>query len=381
MTASIAWIQVGDLHADEEDGWLGTDRLRHVVAGIAEHGIAADFLFLPGDNANHGTIEQYDRILDALAPLALPWRVIPGDHDFEPGDLDAYKTQIPEKNRPKGEIIAGYRCIFLDIVSAGAGGPDFRLPMGERRRLAEELARAAAEGTPPIVFMHAYPGDLAADGPEVAETLAAGRAVFVGTGHTHYNELLNDGRVIYGAARSTAQIEEGGEQPGLVTICVHDGVPSWRFRPLDAAWPAVQIVAPCDVRLVTRPTDPLQVPRPGEVRIVVRSFGATGDPQVRQGDQAPTAMRPAGDHLWEATLALGAGLQRIEVEAGAARNAVDVLVRPLDAIPKRGPARALGEAIHAIGAWPEAGLLGTQLGPNRNGGEPWKSGEPEEVGR
>ncbi len=55
----------------------------------------ADFVFVPGDNANHGTPEQYARMIDALAPLSLPWRIIPGDHDFEPGDLVNYEPRFP----------------------------------------------------------------------------------------------------------------------------------------------------------------------------------------------------------------------------------------------------------------------------------------------
>jgi 3',5'-cyclic-AMP phosphodiesterase len=31
------------------------------------------------------------------------------------------------------------------------------------------------------------------------------------------------------------------------------------------------------------------------------------------------------------------------------------------------PARKPGDSVNAIGAYPEKGLLGTQLGPNRNG--------------
>lgn len=369
MTGSIAWLHVGDLHADAADGWLGVERLGAIVSGIAEHGVAADFLFLPGDNANHGTAEQYSRIVDALAPLDLPWRVIPGDHDFEPGDLLAYEAAILPVNRPRAEVIAGHRCVFLDIVSAGAGGPDFRLAMGERRRLGEELARATAEGTPPLAFLHAYPGDLAADGADVARVIADTGIAFVDTGHTHYNELLNDGRTVYGAARSTAQIEEDGGSAGLATVCVHDGVPSWRFRALPTPWPAVQIVSPCDLRLATRIADPRHVPRPGAIEGVARLFGRAPDPVVSLDDGASVPMAAGADALWRATVQMDAeGLHDVRVRAGETEDRIEMLVRPADNLPKRQPAPALGHPVHAIGAWPQAGILGTQLGPNRNGG-------------
>ena len=83
--------------------------------------------------------------------------------------------------------------------------------MHHRNRLLEELAQAEAQGQTPLVFMHGYPGDLAADGEAIAKVFADARVAFVDTGHTHYNELLNDGRVVYGATRSTGA-DRGGRR-------------------------------------------------------------------------------------------------------------------------------------------------------------------------
>ncbi len=461
MVAAIGWVHVGDLHLEDADGWESLGRLRAIVDQVERHiGSAADFLFLPGDNANHGTPDQYAALTAALGDLSIPWRIIPGDHDLEPGDLTNYEAAIPPANRPETEVIAGHRCIFLDIVSGGAGGPDFRLTMHHRNRIAEELARAAAEGQPPLVFMHAFPGDLAADGEAVARAFADGGVAFVDTGHTHYNDVLNDGRVIYAATRSTGQIEEDGGRPGFSFVAVHDGVPSWRFRRLDAPWPHVQIVSPCDRRLVTRPADPRQVPRPGPVTIVARVIGAGSDavPRLHVGEamtdgmgpgratadragrdrhaaqadalaitpgadgpwrgmaddprsltapvpggllqgsarphpadagdtvtahatdggrgSVPPAtpigedgipMTPGADGLWRGEVALPPGVSFVTVTCGASRDVLEVLTRPVDQIPKRGPPVALGQDCHTVGAWPQAGIIGAGLGPNRNG--------------
>jgi len=373
MSATISWVHIGDLHMDEADGWLARERLAAIVGEVnGRIGDAADFVFLPGDNANHATPEQYRAITDALAPLRRPYRVIPGDHDFERGHLDTYEAAFPGVNRPEVEVIAGYRCVFLDIISAGAGGPDFRLTMHHRNRLLEELARAEAEGQVPLVFMHAYPGDLAADGEAIARTFADARVAFVDTGHTHYNELLNDGRVVYGATRSTAQIEEDGGRPGYTIVTVHDRVPSWRFKPIGGGWPFVQIVAPADLRLVTRPADPRQVPRPGEVAVVAKLFGGDADTVVTiTAGGAPQPMTADADGvLWRATLSLAPGLHAVTVTAGDDQDTISLLVRPEDNIPHRTLPVAPGLDIHAVGAWPERGILGTQLGPNKNGMKP-----------
>lgn len=371
--SSITWVHIGDLHMDEADGFASRARLDAIVAEIGAHiGTAADFVFLPGDNANHAAPEQYRQIVEGLVPLRLPYRVIAGDHDFELGDLVNYDAAFPKANRPEVEVIAGHRCIFVDIISHGAGGPDFRLTTHHRNRLLEELARAEAEGQTPLVFMHAYPGDLAADGDTIARTFADARVAFVDTGHTHYNELLNDGRVVYGATRSTGQIEEGGGRPGFALVTVHGRVPSWRFKEVGGTWPFVQIVAPADLRMVTRPADSRQVPRPGSVEIVAKLFGRTREPVSLSIDGGPAmAMAPvAGTALWQATVPLAAGLHRVTVASGADRDMIQLLVRAEDDIPRRGLPIAPGCDIHAIGAWPEHGIEGTQLGPNKNGGHP-----------
>ena len=172
MTAatSLSWVHIGDLHMDEATGWESRDRLAAIVAEINEYvGDAAAFVYLPGDNANHATVDQYRVIVETLAPLKLPYRVIPGDHDFELGDLGNYNAAFPLANRPEVEVIAEYRCIYLDIVSAGAGGPDFRLTRHHRNRVLAELAQAEAEGRVPLVFMHAFP----ATWPPMARTSRA----------------------------------------------------------------------------------------------------------------------------------------------------------------------------------------------------------------
>jgi hypothetical protein len=217
--------------------------------------------------------------------------------------------------------------------------------------------------------MHAYPGDLAADGETIARTFADARVAFVDTGHTHYSELLNDGRVIYGATRSTGQIEEGGGRPGFSLVTVHGRVPSWRFKELGGGWPFVQIVAPADLRLVTRPADPQQVPRPGEVEIVAKLFGHRGEPVRMTIDDSPDVPMSAvpGTPMWRAPARLATGVHHVTVASGPDRDTIKLLVRPHDGIPRRGLPIAPGCDIHAIGAWPERGIEGTQLGPNKNG--------------
>jgi len=367
---TLAWLHVGDLHADPADDWIGVERLKEIVAQANDHLEDLDFLYLPGDNANTGTAEEYAAILAALAPLRLPWRTVPGDHDFHGRTLASYDDAIPPQCRPRVETISGHRCLFLDIVSAGTGGPDFVLDDDARRWIGEELTAARINGEIPLVFMHAYPDDLRGDGEAIGRLFAEGDVRFVDTGHTHYNEILNDGHVVYGATRSTAQIEEDDSVPGYSIVCFHDGVPSWRFRPLDAPWPALQIVSPADLSLMTDPADPRQVARPGKVSVTVRSFGTVTDPVMLSVDGGTgIVMTPGERGFWRAVATIAAaGLHRVAVGSGDVADAIDLLMRAEDELPKRRRLVAPGSSCHAIGAWPEAGLLGTRLGPNANGG-------------
>jgi len=272
MTACLSWVHFGDLHVDEADGLEGLHRFETLVGLAEQHlGDAVDFALLPGDNANHGTEAQYRGISNAMSRLGRSWHVLAGDHDFEPGNLDAMRA-ITTRDAPYAAHIRGYRCLFLDIVSAGKGGPDFRIDPAQRRWIERELDMAGAAGERAVVFMHAYPGDLRDDPDGVAGVFAAHRVVFVGTGHTHYNELLNDGRVIYGATRSIGQSEEGA--PGFSVVTIDDGVPSWRFQAIDAVWPLVQITTPADRRLITDPACDRQVPQ-GGFTVRARIFGGT----------------------------------------------------------------------------------------------------------
>ena len=175
--------------------------------------------------------------------------------------------------------------------------------------------------------------------------------------------------MIYGATRSTAQIEEGGGRPGYSLVTVHDRVPSWRFKEIGTPWPFVQIVAPADVRMVTRPADPQQVPRPGEVAIVAKLYGRTEGPVLLTTDDGTATAMTAipGTALWQGIVRLDAGIHDVVVTAGGDRDAIKLLVRDRDDIPRRGMPVAPGSDIHAIGAWPEKGIEGTRLGPNKNG--------------
>ncbi|MDF3983606.1 metallophosphoesterase [Luteibacter sp. PPL554] len=370
----LTWIHIGDLHASDEDDYVSVGHLETIVEAVnqAPEG-AVDFVYLPGDNANHATQEQYRRLRPLLDRLNVPFHAIPGDHDFETKSLDTFYTELGMDHLPMAVDVKGYRCLFLDVVSAGTGGPDFRLGDTQWGWLQHELHRSQAAEQPAVVFMHAYPGDLKQGGEAIAHAFADANVAFVDTGHTHYNELLNDGWVIYGATRSTGQIEEDDGRPGYTVIHVDDGVVSWRFRRLGDDRPFVTITQPADHRLVTGRTrhEPL---KDGRMTIRAKVLGddvTAVTASVGGGDAVAMHPVPGEPAVWACAVSVDAQARPLEVvvtatdrQGAVGDDAIRVATHPAEARTGR---HGLGTDVHAIEAWPRHGLLGSQLGPNKNG--------------
>lgn len=371
----LTWLHIGDLHVSDEDDYQSVDHLHRIVdesnTFLADQ---IDFVFLPGDNANHGTVEQYRRINEALAPLRVPVHAVPGDHDFEPGNLDAFHQMQGALALPHHETIKGHPLFFLDAVSAGKGGPDFQL--GDLQRDWMERQSVAACLEPPVVFMHAYPQDFKNDHRFLTDWLDRMGTAFVDTGHTHYNELLNDGSVVYGATRSTGQIEEDSGAPGYSIISLDGPHVSWRFKRLGSSWPFVVIISPTDFRLVTDRlmTEPSSS---AQVRVRAKVFGHDIASVMTQVDDAPPmamnkdTIEPG---IWEAWVSMPPDepLYRICVKA---LRGTDELCSDYVTIIRHEARHTLvhrsnqprGTDAHVVTPWPEHGYIGTQLGPNKFG--------------
>jgi Icc protein len=243
----LRFLHIGDLHLTEPHLQNARD-LAAIVAGINAHcADAIDFVVLPGDVAESGTTEQFRFTHQQMSRLNVPWGAIPGDHDFEPRSLDRFYDTLGCKWLPFAEEINGCVCLFLDIVSNGTGGPDFKLGRQQIDWMKAALMSAKADGKTSAIFVHSYPADLGKEAEEVSSIIDESCAVLVDMGHTHHNELANDGRTIYASTRSTGQVEEG--DVGLSLIAIDERVMSWRFKPLNSPWPFVMNTSPSDRRL------------------------------------------------------------------------------------------------------------------------------------
>ena len=266
----LAFAHIGDLHIADAKQRNFQDFLSIVAQIEIEFSKLIDFVVLPGDNADNGLRSQYALIATALKMLSRPVHAIPGDHDREQGGLQSFYELLATRSLPRAEIIRGARCLFLDVSGPGQGGPDFRLGIEQTSWMQQELQTAHAQGETVLVFMHSYPDELKGEGEARLFTslIAAHDVALIDMGHTHYNELANDGRTIFAATRSTGQIEEGPVGYSIATI--DRGVVSWRFKALDDPCPFVVITSPADHRLMRHPDQAIDGSR--EVRALV--FGA-----------------------------------------------------------------------------------------------------------
>jgi 3',5'-cyclic-AMP phosphodiesterase len=356
----LRFVQIGDLHLTGHGLQNHRDFIR-IVHELNRHvGRLVDFVYLPGDNADDGTDDQFSLVRGGLDELRLPWRVIPGDHDFKPRSLENYYRGLGVPKLPYAEDIQGRLCLFLDVVSQGTGGPDFKLGAEQFDWLGDRLAEAQRDGKDCVVFMHAYPADLGEEAGRLSRLLDASNVRLVAMGHTHYNEIAHDGRTIYAATRSTGQIEEG---PVGFSFAVLDGdVVSCRFKPLDSSWPFVMITAPADRRFNLREaeTAPARL-----VRACIWGAAPVSQAEYRVDDGPWRAMSLKNRGIFSAPIVTSQKTFRLEVratdETGAAAD--DVIVCGANGARRL----STGSDAGSIGAWPERHLFGTQLGPNRNG--------------
>jgi 3',5'-cyclic-AMP phosphodiesterase len=136
----VSWVHFGDLHITGENERNYQDFLALIQDVDANLAGQIDFALLPRDNADDGTEEQFRLVKHAVEGLRVPLHILPGDHDRKPGSLDAFYKVLGAERLPKAITVCGHRCLFLDIVSAGTGGPDFRLGGDQIMWLERELS-------------------------------------------------------------------------------------------------------------------------------------------------------------------------------------------------------------------------------------------------
>ncbi len=366
----LSWVHFGDLHLTGEEQTNYRDLVGLIDEVNRQFAHNLQFTFLPGDNVDHANESEYALARKAVDSLTVPLFAIAGDHDFDSGTLEFFRKYLSPQ--PHYAFVLGdYRLIFLNAMESTR--PEvFRISDVQLGFLEEELKRAKRDAQRAILFVHCYPSDFHQGGDELSQLIRRYRVLLVEMGHTHYNEVANDGHTIYTATRSTGQIEEG--PVGFSVTNLDDGVVSWKFHELGAGTFAM-ITSPADAAFIIDPDSQQQVLRTTTM-IHAKCWGA---PKIASAvahfDRAkPTPMEyDKGLRVWRAELPLddlSDGLHSLTAEfrAGDGDLVTDqVQVRVARTIAYVPPERGLRDQNNAIGAYLSKGILGTQLGPNKNG--------------
>ena len=351
----VSWVHIGDLHITTADQQSYAD-FKTIIANTNQYlknGI--NFVYLPGDNANDGTESEYQLIKQATDQLQVPLYAIPGDHDHK--GISLY-NQYVEPRLYQSFSVGEYHFVLLDVMSG--------ISSEEKTWLTNDLDAAAKAGLKNVVFMHTY--NLASS---LQDLIQKDNVIVVDTGHTHTNEIANDGHTLYAATRSTGQAIEG--PVGFSIVNLDNGVVSWKFKPL-GSFPFVMITSPSDKQLIIDPSQAVK----GTVDIRAKIWddkGVTATTMQIDGGTAMTLQRIGDTPMWSASFdstKVSDGDHKITVNvtgAGGNTSSDTITVVVNQAGSFQVPQRAFGASGNSIGAYAEKGLLGNQTagGPSPQG--------------
>lgn len=364
----VSWVHFGDLHVTtaQEQNYHDFLELTGEVNNVMAD--ALSFAFFPGDNAEHGRAQEYELVRRGLDRLALPCFSIVGDHDVRTGSFDNYLRYMARATCFRF-VINPYLFLGLNAF-ATADAKRFDVSKEQLEWAETLLASAKREKRKPVIFLHCYPSDLGKSGKTLSNLIRKYGVLLVDMGHTHYNEIANDGHTLYTTTRSTGQVEEG--PVGFSITNLDHGVISWRFKVL-GEWPFVMITSPGDERLMTD-SALASLHKTGSLRVRAKVWSRSPIQLVNAqlpGQQVDLENIP-GTAVWEGELStghLGAGVYPLYVyaEDEDERASEDIVHVPIGCATGAPRERAQRDQDNAIWAWPEHGLLGTQLGPNKNG--------------
>ena len=357
----ISWVHFGDLHmtkAGEQNHLDLAEIVNEVNQAFAG---SVSFVFLPGDVADDGSRAAYKVVRRELDRLNVPWCAIVGDHDVHEKSFANFLNAMSERTR-YAFTVGSVRFVAMNAFDVPHPA-SFTVSPDQLVWVKHELQAATDARQTKVLLLHCYPSDLKVGGAELMEVIRNLDVRLIDMGHTHYNEIANDGWTLYSATRSTGQIEEG--PVGYSVTNIDGDVVSWRFVELGEL-PIVVITSPGDERLLTKSSGTLH----GILKVRAKSWGKAEAVKATAhlDGQAVFMKRIANSHVWEADVPApceGVHSLKVSIEDARAGVASDEIRIAVGQPAERDYMER--DQNNALEAWPEHGLLGSQLGPNKNG--------------
>jgi 3',5'-cyclic-AMP phosphodiesterase len=161
MSQSVLIAQISDLHI-KPPGALAYGRvdtakaLERCVTELNRLQPRPDMVVISGDLADTPTVEEYEHLKRLLAPLALPFVIIPGNHDSR----DLMRAAFPEQayasaSGPLNQVLTlkGLDLVLLDSSVSGQPHGDLDAPTLQWL----DTTLAATQHRPALVFLHHPP--------------------------------------------------------------------------------------------------------------------------------------------------------------------------------------------------------------------------------
>jgi len=243
----ISWIHFGDLHMTKAGEQNHLDLAKIVNEVNQAFAGSVSLVFLPGDIAHDGSRAAYKVVRGELDRLNVPWCAIVGDHDVHERSFANFLEAMSEQTH-YAFTVGSVRFVAMNAFDVPHPA-SFAVSAEQLAWVRLELQTATGAGQRKVLLLHCYPSDLKVGGIQLMEALRHFDVSLIDMGHTHYNEIANDGRTLYTATRSTGQIEEG--PVGYSVTNIDGDVVSWRFIELGKL-PVVVITSPSDERLLTK---------------------------------------------------------------------------------------------------------------------------------
>jgi Icc protein len=215
----ISWVHIGELHMTRSGEQNHLDLARIVDEVNRAFAGSVSFVFLPGDVADDGSRAAYTVVRRELDRLQVPWCAIVGDHDVHEKSFANF-LQAMARSTHYAFTVGRVRFVAMNAFDVANPG-SFVVSEQQLVWVKHELRTAADAGETGILLLHCYPSDLKSGGRELTEMVRDLGVRLIDMGHTHYNEIANDGTTLYTATRSMGQIEEG-------PVWVLDHQPGWR---------------------------------------------------------------------------------------------------------------------------------------------------------
>lgn len=245
--------QLSDPHAGAT--WAGGDSLGQFAAAVESAAALdpkPDAVLVSGDIAEHAADEEYEAVLELLAPLAAPVHVLPGNHD----DRAALRRHFDLPGAGGEPVLYAaslgpLRLVALDSTRPGEDGGEL-----DAERLAWlDTTLAADSATPTLLAMHHPPlttGMRAWDAVELPEADQIALAEIVAAhpqirrivgGHLHrtvWGELGGRGVLAVPSTYAQAELDFAADRirfasgsPAFAVHTIQDGALVSHVQPVD----------------------------------------------------------------------------------------------------------------------------------------------------